>query len=76
MAITIDEPTLFDNILYYALFVGAIFQICCICAVIFIPQSENEEETVDEPIQDAKAQNTSFQQSSLKKGKREKKKHR
>lgn len=43
MAITIDEPGLLDNVLYYGLFFGAIFQLGCIFAVIFIPQSENDE---------------------------------
>ena len=43
MAIALDEPTLLDNVLYYGLFVGAIFQLICIFAVVFIPQSENED---------------------------------
>lgn len=43
MAIEIEEPTLFENILHYGLFVGAIFQIICILAVIFIPKSESEQ---------------------------------
>lgn len=43
MAITLDEPTFVDNILYYGLFLGAIFQLACIAAVVFIPHSENEE---------------------------------
>jgi len=43
MAIILEEPTLFENVLYYGLLLGAFFQIACIAAVIFIPQSENEE---------------------------------
>ena len=43
MAITLDEPSMLDNVLYYGLFLGAIFQIVCIAAVVFIPHSENEE---------------------------------
>ena len=43
MAIALDEPTLLDNILYYGLFVGALFQLICIFSVVFIPQSENED---------------------------------
>lgn len=46
MAITLDETTLLDNFLYYGLFAGAIFQLVCIFAVVFVPQSENEEVNV------------------------------
>uniref|UniRef100_A0A8W8LVD8 Protein MANBAL n=1 Tax=Magallana gigas TaxID=29159 RepID=A0A8W8LVD8_MAGGI len=48
MAIEIEEPTLFENILHYGLFVGAIFQIICILAVIFIPKSESEQDSEEE----------------------------
>ena len=43
MAIEIEEPTLFENILQYGLFAAAIFQIICIMAAIFIPKSESEQ---------------------------------
>jgi len=53
--VTMDEPddldklidstgnSLFDNVLRISLFIGAIFQIICIFAVIFIPSSPDEE---------------------------------
>lgn len=32
-----------DTVLHYGLFLGAIFQLVCIFAVIFVPQSEEEK---------------------------------
>lgn len=43
MAITVDEPTLVDSILFYGLFLGAIFQIVCILSVVFVPKSTEEQ---------------------------------
>ncbi|KAH3816806.1 hypothetical protein DPMN_118329 [Dreissena polymorpha] len=77
MAIILDEPSLIDNFLYYGLFLGAIFQIVCIAAVIFIPQSENEEELPEETSAEMKSPgSTSRPTSSGKKQKIEKKKKR
>lgn len=36
-----SEYTFFDSILHYSLFVGAIFQLFCIFAVVFYTPSEN-----------------------------------
>ena len=43
MAIAVDEPTLVDSILFYGLFIGAIFQIVCILSVVFVPKSTEEQ---------------------------------
>ena len=50
MAIILDEPTTLETFLHYGLFLGAIFQIACIFAVIFIPYSENEEVSTAEQL--------------------------
>lgn len=74
MAIEIEEPTLFENILHYGLFVGAIFQIICILAVIFIPKSESEQDNEEELKQGSNS--ASSNQSTRPKSKKEKKKNR
>ncbi|XP_041059685.1 protein MANBAL [Carcharodon carcharias] len=38
----IPEPTFFDNILRYGLFLGAIFQIICILSIL-LPSSKSSE---------------------------------
>lgn len=43
MAIEIDEPTFVETVLHYGLLLGAVFQLVCIFAVIFIPQSQNDQ---------------------------------
>ncbi|KAL5013242.1 hypothetical protein ScPMuIL_007512 [Solemya velum] len=48
MAIEIDEPTLLDNFLHYGLLLGAVFQLVCIFAVIWLPKSEPEQEVAME----------------------------
>ncbi|XP_013885561.1 protein MANBAL [Austrofundulus limnaeus] len=58
----VPEPTLLESILKYGLFLGAIFQLICILAIIF-PTSKNhdqeEKETTDsktaEPMKKSKA---------------------
>lgn len=39
----IPELTLFDQVLKYGLMLGAVFQLICIFAVVFIPRSEQEQ---------------------------------
>lgn len=39
----VPEPTLLESILKYGLFLGAIFQLICILAIIF-PTSKNHEQ--------------------------------
>lgn len=43
MALAIDEPTVVDTVLYYALFLGAVFQLICILSVIVLPKSIEEQ---------------------------------
>ena len=43
MVIEIDQPTLLDTVLQYGLFVGAMFQLVCVFAVVLIPQTKSEE---------------------------------
>lgn len=38
---SLTETTLFDEVLKYGLFLGAIFQIVCIAAVIFVPSKDD-----------------------------------
>ena len=47
MAIAVDEPTFVDNILFYGLFLGAIFQLICIVSVVFVPKSAEELVSMD-----------------------------
>nr|XP_022298268.1 protein MANBAL-like [Crassostrea virginica] len=74
MAIEIEEPTLFENILQYGLFAAAIFQIICIMAAILIPKSESEQDNEEELKQPSNAATSS--QTSRLKTKKEKKKNR
>ena len=48
MAITLDEPSVLETFLHYGLFLGAMFQIACMFAVVFIPYSENEDVRISE----------------------------
>ncbi len=41
--IQLSEHGLFDNVLHYALLLGAIFQLLCILAVIVVPPRERDE---------------------------------
>ncbi|KAL3852455.1 hypothetical protein ACJMK2_016089 [Sinanodonta woodiana] len=84
MALTVDEPNFLDNVLHYGLFLGALFQLVCIFAVIVLPKSDYEEER-NEGEEDVKDQSSgrsplqahSHQQlASSKKYRKEKKKHR
>ncbi|XP_015249588.1 protein MANBAL [Cyprinodon tularosa] len=43
----VPEPTLLESILRYGLFLGAIFQLICILAVIFPSSKSNEQEETD-----------------------------
>ncbi|GFR75775.1 protein MANBAL [Elysia marginata] len=80
MAIILEEPTFFENILNYALFAGAIFQLVCIFAAITISQSATEkEEEAAMKLQMSTAQQALHRKlpdSVSKRGKKEKKKHR
>lgn len=40
----VPEPTFLESILRYGLFLGAIFQLVCILAVIVIPTSKGDEQ--------------------------------
>ncbi|XP_010878988.1 protein MANBAL [Esox lucius] len=44
----VPEPTLLESLLRYGLFLGAIFQLICILAVI-IPSSKGQEQEESEP---------------------------
>ncbi|XP_062852742.1 protein MANBAL [Trichomycterus rosablanca] len=47
----VPEPTFFESVLRYGLFLGAIFQLVCILAII-IPTSKNhEQEETTEPAE-------------------------
>lgn len=39
----VPEPTFLESVLRYGLFLGAIFQLICILAVIVIPTSKGNE---------------------------------
>ncbi|RUS87964.1 hypothetical protein EGW08_004242, partial [Elysia chlorotica] len=82
MAIVLEEPTFYENVLNYALYAGAVFQLLCIFAAITISQSPNEKEEEEEAA--IKLQTSSSHQASRnrpqetasRRGKKEKKKHR
>ena len=40
---SLTETTMFDEVLKYGLFLGAIFQIVCIAAVIFVPSKDDRK---------------------------------
>ena len=46
MGVVIEEPTLMDRFLECGLFVGAIFQLICIFAVIILPTSNPDQQQV------------------------------
>ncbi|XP_074645650.1 uncharacterized protein LOC141901945 [Tubulanus polymorphus] len=50
-AVDATGNAIFDTFLHYALFLGAIFQLVCIFAVVFIPQSDDEQEEHEECAQ-------------------------
>ncbi|GFO21798.1 protein manbal [Plakobranchus ocellatus] len=80
MAIVLDEPTLFENVLNYALFVGAFFQLVCIFAAVVVPQSSTEKEdeltTKSQSSLTHQPSHNRSHESSSRRGKKEKKKHR
>ncbi|KAL8589393.1 hypothetical protein ACOMHN_021545 [Nucella lapillus] len=82
MAITVDEPSLVDTILFYGLFLGAIFQIICVMSVVFVPKSSEEEEAdrADVPVEPAPVSSgvkqSHSQDNARSRGKKQNKKHR
>ncbi|XP_019626213.1 PREDICTED: protein MANBAL-like [Branchiostoma belcheri] len=46
--VEIPPETLFDKILHWGLFVGAIFQMVAIAAVVFLPRKPEDQEPVEE----------------------------
>ncbi|XP_048054546.1 protein MANBAL isoform X1 [Megalobrama amblycephala] len=46
----VPEPTLFESLLRYGLFLGAIFQLICILAII-IPTSKSHEQMNDVKVE-------------------------
>ncbi|KAK2194229.1 hypothetical protein NP493_1g03023 [Ridgeia piscesae] len=44
---SIPKDGLFDMLLHYGLLLGALFQLVCIFAVVFVPTSEEEREDDD-----------------------------
>ncbi|OWF42505.1 Protein MANBAL [Mizuhopecten yessoensis] len=79
MAIEIEEPTLFENVLHYGLLLGAVFQLICVFAIIFIPKSEldkdSEEDLKAQHVGQSSGQNQQHG-NNTKKNKKEKKKNR
>ncbi|XP_067856478.1 protein MANBAL [Heptranchias perlo] len=75
----VPEPTFFDNILCYGLFLGAIFQIICILSILLPPPSKSSEpeweQTESKPSDVTKKQKPTTP-SSGKKAKKESKKKR
>ncbi|XP_072539267.1 protein MANBAL [Salminus brasiliensis] len=45
----VPEPTLFEGLLRYGLFLGAIFQLVCILAIILPTSKSHEQEETAEP---------------------------
>lgn len=45
----VPEPTFLESVLRYGLFLGAIFQLICILAVIVIPTSKGNEQVGPQP---------------------------
>ena len=43
------QQTWFDHFLHYGLFLGAIFQLVCIAAIVVIPPTESDEGEEDSP---------------------------
>lgn len=46
MGVVIEEPTLMDRFLECGLFVGAIFQLICILAVVILPASNSDQQVL------------------------------
>uniref|UniRef100_A0A3P9J526 Mannosidase beta like n=2 Tax=Oryzias TaxID=8089 RepID=A0A3P9J526_ORYLA len=51
----VPEPTLLESILRYGLFLGAIFQLICILAIIF-PTSKSQQQEEVEPCESKPAE--------------------
>lgn len=47
MGVVIEEPTLMDRFLECGLFVGAIFQLICILAVVILPASNSDQQSLE-----------------------------
>ncbi|KAI5619564.1 protein MANBAL [Silurus asotus] len=47
----VPEPTFFESILRYGLFLGAIFQLVCILAIILPTSKSYEQEETSEPTE-------------------------
>ncbi|KAK2857818.1 hypothetical protein Q7C36_005737 [Tachysurus vachellii] len=45
----VPEPTFFESVLRYGLFLGAIFQLVCILAIIIPTSKSHEQEETSEP---------------------------
>ncbi|KAK9973806.1 hypothetical protein ABG768_024509 [Culter alburnus] len=46
----VPEPTLFESLLRYGLFLGAIFQLICILAIIIPTSKSHEQVEPSEPV--------------------------
>uniref|UniRef100_A0A3B1K610 Mannosidase beta like n=1 Tax=Astyanax mexicanus TaxID=7994 RepID=A0A3B1K610_ASTMX len=46
----VPEPTFFESVLRYGLFLGAIFQLICILAIIIPTSKSHEQEETAEPV--------------------------
>nr|XP_055049696.1 protein MANBAL-like [Misgurnus anguillicaudatus] len=46
----VPEPTLFESLLRYGLFLGAIFQLVCILAIIIPTSKSHEQVETPEPV--------------------------
>ena len=51
------QQTWFDHFLHYALFLGAIFQLVCIAAIVIIPPKSDEEDAPTESDHEGAATN-------------------
>ncbi|XP_066521656.1 protein MANBAL isoform X1 [Hoplias malabaricus] len=47
----VPEPTFFESLLRYGLFLGAIFQLVCILAIIIPSSKSHEQEETAEPAE-------------------------
>jgi len=48
IAALIPKETLYEQIIRYGLYIGAVFQLLCILAVILLPSTEEKEEIEDD----------------------------
>ncbi|XP_043208174.1 protein anon-73B1-like isoform X2 [Amphibalanus amphitrite] len=74
----IQEPTLFDEVLRYGLYAGAVFQLVCIAAVIFSPSDADHKtsESSDDDTSDQGSPHSSAAHRSQHRRRLEKKKRR